>query len=314
MNKFLPVDGGHSLHLDEFVLMQGAYFDGFKALVYKLAPSGNTFLQGVVIDTTGANVVYTSGYIAMDGEIYKVNSNSFTKSANPADALYFKPIQTAISPSPVTYEDATTQNVHFQRNAILKYKDVSDTDGVLLSNMSYGGSVIEGSILPWYPPPGKNVSDYFDSTGLGINAATGYAICNGLNNTLNLTGLYLGQATNIPSAGSLAPELAGTTATVGSITGRNTVQLTQSNIPNYNLPVSLNDPGHRHNFDQGGDNKPDGAPNWGVVQTNNDSGGVDGHISTSTTGITVSVNSGGSNVATENRPATFNLYYIMRIR
>src|SRR6187402_1698067 len=99
MNKFLPQTGGHSLKLDEFQLMQSAYFDGFKALVNKLVPNGNAVLDGIIIDTTGVNVVFTSGYISIAGEILKVDAGTFPKSTNPSDVLYFKPVETVIAPS-----------------------------------------------------------------------------------------------------------------------------------------------------------------------------------------------------------------------
>jgi hypothetical protein len=328
MNKFLPQTGGHSLKLDEFQLMQNSYFEGFKALVNKLAPSGNVMIDGVIVDQSGVNVINTSGYIAIAGEILKVEANSFAKSLNPADLLYFKPIQTVIAPSPVTYEDTVPKNVHFERKAILKYKDISDTDGVLYSDMSFPGVLIEGGIIPWYPPTGKVVSDYFDNTGKGINSAIGYAICNGLNNTLDLRGMYLPMTTNVPFTGGVAPLrtiLDGITANAGTEGGRGLVTLTKAQLPNYTLTTVVTDPSHYHLTFGNSDNTTLGPTTYPTAShgTGGNLGyGIQGSTtvatfgksSSVTTGITVTVTSGGSGSSHENRPPSFYLYYVTKIR
>ncbi|MEO6303608.1 MAG: hypothetical protein ABIP51_10575, partial [Bacteroidia bacterium] len=234
MNKFLPQTGGHSLKLDEFQLMQNSYFEGFKALVNKFSSGGNVILDGLVIDQTGVNVIFTSGYIAIGSEILKVEAGSFPKSVDPSDILYFKPIENVLAPSPVTYEDTVSKNVHFERKAIFKYKESGDTDGVAYSAMSFPGSVIEGSVMPWYPPTGMLVTDYFDATGLGINSGKGYAICNGLNNTLDLRGMFIPMATNVPYSGGSTPLriiLDSVTANPATTGGRSLVTLDTTQIP-----------------------------------------------------------------------------------
>lgn len=312
MNKFLPQTGGHSLHLDEFILMQNAYFDGFKALVNKIAPSGNMIIDGFVVDQTGPSVVYTSGYITFNGEIFKVDSGSFTK--DNTKLLYLKPVETAIAPSPITYEDTAAKNVHLQRKAILKYWDGTESDGINYNSLSYPGSVIEGSIMCWVPPTGTVVTDFFDTTGKGIGKALGYAICNGLNNTLDLRGMNMAMATTVPFSGGSAPLraiLAGTTAQAFDEAGRNLVVLTKAQMPSYALTLTVNDPGHfhtevgpgaigNHAGGSAGFDRPNGT------QTNN--------TGTKVTGITVSGNSGGSDQGHENRQATIYVYYITRIQ
>lgn len=323
MNKFLPTIGGHSLRLDEFTLMQSAYLDGFKALVYKIAPTGNVILSGLTVDQTGVNVVYTSGYIAIAGEIYSVAAGSFPKSSNPSDVLYFLPVEAVISPSsPVLYEDTTSHNVHFARVAIFKYKDTGDSTGVNYTSMAYPGLVTEGQIIPWYPPAGKTVSDYFDNTGKGINACEGYAICNGLNNTLDLRGMTLGMTTNTPYTGGSNPLRAildGLTYGAGTEGGHNVITLTKQQLPNYALSLSVSDPGHRHTAKSGytfysdSDGAGSSLSNSGHDAVDFDTKTADG-LNNSTTGITVSGNLGGGGQSHENRQPTFYLYYITRIR
>lgn len=328
MNKFLPLTGGHSLKLDEFNLMQNSYFDGFKALIYKFSPTGNIVISGVIVDQTGPNVIYTSGWVSINGEILAVDADSFPKSLSPSDVLYFKPIQTVIPPSPVTYEDTVSKNVHYERKAILKYKEVSDSDGVLYSEISFPGPIIEGTIMPWYPPNGKTVSDYFDNTGLGINSAIGYAICNGLNNTLDLRGMYLPMTTNVPFTGGSDPLrtiLDGITSNAGTTGGRGLVTLDKTQLPSYNLPVSITDPKHYHltfgnanNTGMSSSNYPtanhSSRGNMGYDIWGSTTAPVFGRSSTNSTGITITVSSGGSGSSHENRPPSFYVYYIMKIR
>lgn len=320
MNKFLPVIGGHNLRLDEFKLMQDSYLEGFKALVLKLIPTGNGILDAFIVDETGTDVVFTSGYVSIGGEIFKVNSGTFPKSTNTADILYVKPIQTIISPSsPVIYENTTSNNVHFKREAILKYKVGTDTDGVNYSDLSYPGSVLEGSIMPWAVPAGKTVAEFFDATGKGINNARGYAICNGLNFTLDLRGMFLAETTNAFSTTPLRPILNGVTGDAGSEGGQNVVGLTQANLPNSPLSLSLNDPTHNHVTPVPRTFQVGAMYEGNTLRQASDRGLYKGDFSITNTsnavptGITISGTIGGNEDPHENRPPVYYLYYITRI-
>lgn len=312
MNKFLPQTGGHDLHLDEFVLMQNSYFDGFKALIRKIAPSGNIIVDGFVVDQSGPSVVYTSGYVIFNDEIFRIDAGTFTKDISKT--LYLQIVESPLPPSPITYEDTGSKNVHIQRKAILKYFQVGDTNGINYNTLSYPGSVLEGSIDSWVPPVGTVVSDYFDSTGLGIGKALGYAICNGLNNTLDLRGMNLAQATSVPFTGGTNPLRAilnGTSNAVGDVAGKNLVALTKSEIPNYALSLTVTDPGHVHTEIGPGSisNHPGGSAGYdrpNGVQTNT--------TGSSTTNISVSGNTDGGGQGHENRQATYYVYYITRVR
>jgi microcystin-dependent protein len=322
MNKFLPQTGGHPLHLDEFILMQDAYLDGFNALVRKLAPSGNMVIDGFHVDQSGPNVVYTSGWIAFNGEIYKVDSGTFPK--DTLLTLYVKPVQTTIAPSPQTYEDTTSKAVHVQRKAILKYQ-AGDVDGIVYSALAYPGVVIEGGILPWYPPTGTAVTDYFDTTGLGIGKGFGYAICNGLNGTLDLRGMFIPMATTVPYSGGSSPLraiLSGTTASAGTEAGLGLVTLTTTQMPSHNHTIT--DSGHFHFCISGVDSGAAVGPTT-YVSVGHSTGGNLGYGLTATGSVAtggktdrkesgISLASAGSGGSHENRPPSFYVYYITRVR
>lgn len=307
MNKFLPLTGGHSFRLDDLMMMENSYLDGFNALLRIFSGTGSCILDGIIVTIGSITVTYTSGYVAVNGEIYQVAAGSFAKSSNPADILYFKPIQTVITPSPVTYEDTGSKNVHFQRVAILKYKQVGDTDGEEYFKCLRSDA---GEIRDWLPPTGTLVSDFFDATGLGINVKKGWAICNGLNGTPDFRGFYTAEGTDVlaSGAGALNAALNGLTPHIGDTFGVNQVTLTQANLPN--VSFSVTDPGHHHDL-------PADASGISNIQSISDTPNADegfngGHqTATATTGITV--NSGGSGTAVENRPPTKYVYKIMRL-
>jgi hypothetical protein len=306
MNKFLPSTGGHSFRLDDLMLMQDSFFSGFDALIRIFSGTGSCIVSGIVVDTSGVNVLYTDGYVAIKGEIFQVVAGSFTKSVNPADILYFKPVQTAIIPSPVTYEDTTAKNVHFSRTAILKYKEVGDTDGEEYFKTLRADA---GNIIDWTLPSGTQLSDFFDNTGLGINTKAGWAICNGIH-APDLRGFYTAMGTNVPSTGSpaLDSSLSGLTPTVGGKFGVNKAALTQANLPAVNLTV--NDPGHAHGLPIDGGGAQD---RQSLLPSANSDEGLSGSNLTApaTTGITV--HTGGTGDPIDKRPPTYYVYKIMRL-
>lgn len=312
MNKFIPLTGGHKLQLDEFVLVQNSFLEGFNALVKKINPTGNCILDGVIIDQSPSTIItVTEGYIAIKdpisnmSEIYKVDSQTLTKSLNPLDVLYFKPIQTTIAPSPVVYKSTLSKIVHLERKAVLKYKGVADTDGQELSNFYYTGSIVEGTIFAWRIPVNKTLGDYFTSTGIGINSMLGSFICNGENNTIDLRGMFLPMATNVPASPGNLPSRTNLDSVASNLGegGRNKKLITQAQLPNYQLPVT--DPGHSHGFTLGSD-RASGSANGNFAKT--DSNTVNKTTQVSVTGITV--NSGGSGQDFDVRPASYYLYYI----
>jgi hypothetical protein len=312
MNKFSPVTGGHPLKLDDLMLMQSAYLSGFMGLVDALSPTGSCILKGVKVTTSGSTVTYTDGFVAIAGEVFVVTGSSFPLSSNPSDILYFNPVESPVPPDPTTYQDTSIKNVHLQRVAVLKYKAVGDSLGV-----EYFKSLRTdaGDIRDWINPQGTAVTDFFDTTGLGINIKEGWAICNGLNGTPDLRGFFTAMATNVPAsgAGGLSGLLSGTTNSLADQIGQGKITLTQGNLPNYNLPITDNGHIHSEKFsnyinisDSGsGTNIPTLGTNGAPPITLNDISQLN------TTGITVST--GGSSVPIENRPPTFYVYKIMKV-
>ena len=140
-------------------------------------------------------------------------------------------------------------------------------------------------------------------SGSALNIPTGWALCDGTDNTPNLQDRFVVGA--------------GQTYAVGDTGGANTVALSIANLPAHNHSASstststVNDPGHSHTY-QGVN------PSSGEGRSDRRSQPTNKNTSTSTTGITVSTSTSttigntGSGTAHENRPPFYALAYIMK--
>jgi hypothetical protein len=303
MKKFLPKTGGHRLRLDDLKLLQTAYFDGFKAFASFLDTSLNVILSGINISSNSTTVTNTEGYVTWQGEVFYVAAGSFPKQGT--DPFYLTLSESVLPPSPVTYKDLTSQNVHFNRAMVLGY--YAEGQGEYLTNFTRASAsgVKTGVIQDWY----GNVNTNFDSTGLGINNMVGYAVCNGgtFSGTTvpDLRGRFLTGSTNVPASG--APALDGSVGTyiMGAVGGLATVALTaDQNGPHTHDVV---DPGHIHNIPQG--NSYTGAGGARVGRGNDAPNNTP--TNSATTGITIG--SSGTGAAHENRPPFFASIKIIKL-
>lgn len=241
--------GGHPVHNDDADLIQSAYAEGLKAIISIFDASLNVILSGFIITDDGTTISCTSGYISWQGEVYSIPSTSFAKVVG--GNLYLNLVSTVLAPSPVLYKDQTLQNVHIDRTLQLKYYSVGDV-GEYVSAFARTSALgfKQGMIFDYI----GNVNTNFDVTGLGINAMSGFACCNGNTFTISggvtltvpdLRGRTRIGASNIPNQG--APTYNTTILSspqIGVPGGSAFITLTKSNLPNYNLPIT--DIGHYH--------------------------------------------------------------------
>lgn len=83
MNRFLTYEGGQPVHLDDFDFIQDSFSDMLKGLCRALQFGERSILFSDPVSTavSGNNTVYTTmpgGYIAIDDEIYPVQTGSLT--------------------------------------------------------------------------------------------------------------------------------------------------------------------------------------------------------------------------------------------
>lgn len=301
MKLFQPTTGGHPLKIDDLLLLQSAYRDGFQALASNLSANQNCILSGVTISTNSSTVTCSSGYAFWQGETYEVLSTSFSFSSS---GVYFlKLVSTILPPSPDTYKNLTVNNVHFNRQLQLEYYNQGDLGEYLSAFIRVGsGNILSGMVIDWY----GDVTSNFDQTGAGLGTLAGYQICNGNANSPDLRGRFTVMPTNVPSQG--APTLNGTvgTYTFKDIGGEVAHTLNESEIPTIDINSLMNDPGHSHSYVsvQLNKNHPSGTKDNEARydQTEN--------TSTSTTGITFAPFGGG--LPHENRPPYYALIKIIK--
>ena len=130
----------------------------------------------------------------------------------------------------------------------------------------------------------------------GSTTPTGWAICDGSNNTPDLRDRFV--------VGT------GTSYAIGNTGGSNTVTLTDQQMPVHSHPIT--DPGHTHSFSR----VDEGVSSGSATVMDGPTAGGDFSVSNETTGITATDNVGGLNGITqahENRPPYYALAFIMRV-
>lgn len=320
MKKFEPQTGGHRFRLDDLMLMQQAVIEALSGLVSALNPSQNCVISGVkasVITSSNTHSI-SGGFAAFQGEVFRVNAVDLAYDASKR--LFLKVNEVILTPSPVLYQDSNTKTVHFDRTLVVKYFNAGDGDqdgvnGMYYDNTGMGVTVPPGVVVEYYMVQGETINDVFDTSGLGKNKLKGWAMCNGLNGTPDLRGLF----TVMPSAGVFnpAPLVSNAISGIGvsQSQGTQNVSILQNNLPNYNLTV--NEQPHTHKFNTAGDHDMTPASTFRVIESFSDNLGnpsfhnVDADMAGATTGL--SVNSAGGNTPLKVVPPSVGMFKIMRI-
>ena len=140
MNKLLFREGGQPFYLDDLDFMQSAFADTVKGIV---STYGNVILSGCnvppPISIAGRPTTYNweEGYIAINGEVYRVEEGSFE--GGMSASLYWKVVSTEGQKE--IYENTSENNVY-------QYRKVELTDTVTSSDIYVFASSV------------KNMNDY----------------------------------------------------------------------------------------------------------------------------------------------------------
>lgn len=179
MKKLNTFTGGHPLRLDDIAHLQDGVIDALKGVVNGLgANNQNLILQGCV--TSGfAPISLSAGYIYFNGEVYPVDAQTLPILAI-GQSYYFTVEEVVVSPSPVTYQDSSSKNVHVRRRMKVVGASIAPVDSFLMNsavrlNQILGLTPQRGIIM--YSGPVTN----FESTGKGKSGTQldGWALCNG---------------------------------------------------------------------------------------------------------------------------------------
>jgi len=189
--------GGHKYRNDDVTTVQNGVIEAFEGICKAIGLNQTTYiLQGCTWDYLGG-LTYTvnAGFIYHNGVIYPVDAHTPTYVGN---TLYWVVVTKVLSPSPVTYGDASTHDCHIRERMELrdlaappvgtyvlesntcpytKYVGITPQNGIIM----YSGSVADfsGSI---YNPVG---------TGNRGTPVEGWALCNGANTTPDLRGRFI---------------------------------------------------------------------------------------------------------------------------
>lgn len=110
--------GGHRFHIDDLNHMQ----NGMKTMLNELASSltqGNStvLMHGAKITEGGGNTSITAGLAYIDSELFEVVAG--TLSGTGIVDLEYQILEDYLAPSPVTYADLSSRNVHRYRYVVL---------------------------------------------------------------------------------------------------------------------------------------------------------------------------------------------------
>ncbi len=185
--------------------------DGVKlALADLLAIAPSFYASGCILTATpsGVDTVYaiTEGVVVINGEPMAVPSASVTKS--PTQVVFLVPEDVPLDPIPTRNLDGSQDQVMLERRARLAVAGLMP-DGAVgvgvprkedIERLRFKGRLVpRGSIMPYAGP-----MDDFNGTGLGLSgtAMEGWAVCNGLNGTVDMRGMVPMGATGVPASGA----------------------------------------------------------------------------------------------------------------
>lgn len=124
MNKLdLTNLGGHPLKLDDLRILQAASIEAFSGILAGMQDSAGLgyILAGCELTAVSGEWHIGAGYVCLKlataAEIYFVPSHNTGVSSSSTP--YWKIVETVIAPSPTTYKNAASVNVHLQRRLTL---------------------------------------------------------------------------------------------------------------------------------------------------------------------------------------------------
>lgn len=236
MKKALFETGGRFLLGEDFQLIQDNYREISSALARSLSFGLNLsqpiILTGVAWQIGPGTITATEGWFYYQDEFYKFNPPEVPIAATGLDNVAF--YRQEVTLRSMRYKvGGTPRKIHTETVIRLQTLDWINT------NVSVSDRIPVNIVQRVYSLPPKavveidilldEISNCFDSTGLGINQYTGWAICNGNNGTVNRQGRVPVQLSDDSDFDTL-----------GKIGGAKTAKLTVANMPphNHTIPVA----------------------------------------------------------------------------
>lgn len=242
MDRFKPRAGTGRFAFQHIDYMQDSAQKALaNAFADYIAVTDSFYVQGGELTEapsgTATTYTITDGVVCLAGEFMPLVGGSVLKAATQVIFLAIQDVGVDVYPVPNV--DGQVDHVMRERKAVMQVgaaypvgafnvhqQRKSDIDMLRLK----GRVVPKGGILPYF---GSMTS--FDATGLGIanTPMEGWAVCNGLNNTMDMRGLVPIGATNVPAsgAGAMYGGVAAGVTNAGEASGSDGVAIGANNLP-----------------------------------------------------------------------------------
>jgi hypothetical protein len=247
MDRYQPRNGSGLIAWQHIQFQQDAAqktlanaFDDYIAITDSFYVQGGEITEAPVVSATDYTI--TAGVVCIRGEFMPLDAGAVTKAASQVVYLIVQDVGVDVYPDANT--DGQVDYVMRDRKAIIQVGVAYPADSVSINiarksdlDMARlkGRVVPKGGILPYFGP-----MNLFTATGKGLvgTAVEGWAVCNGLNDTIDMRGMVPLGATNVPSsgAGSVYGGVMPGPVNAGDAVGGDMVQLDANNLPAHNHP------------------------------------------------------------------------------
>lgn len=205
--------------------------------------SSSFYVQGGDITSTpsgtGTSHTLTAGVVCLAGEFMPLQATAGPLLQSASQVVFIVIQDTGIDAYPVPNTDGQVDYVKRQRVAVLTVGAAYPTGSFSVAmprktdldmQRLKGRVVPKGGILPYF-----GAMTNFDATGLGLvnTPAEGWAVCNGMNGTIDMRGLVPLGATNVPNSGAPAiyEGVAAGATDAGAAIGQDDRVLAPNNLP-----------------------------------------------------------------------------------
>lgn len=301
--------GGFPLTIERLQFLQETYGKAISQLT-RLAGNGKIIIDGTVLNDSATPTTVTDGVIIVDGEIIEFRGGAY----NDRVAIF-----ETVDDVPYNEDLDSDGNLDLKASDVVRFAQCAATGG--LTPFQFDDLTRVGNLQTVAPIVGE-IKMFFGAIG---DIPQGWVICDGNNGTPNFAGRFP-VGTGVWNTGSVSVPY-----DVGDEGGEFGVELTKQQLPSYNLTgTTYSGGGHSHgyrdgyfieafpspndvingydselvgnNFRGSGDTDADNRYIWYKNRTTN-------YQSSHTHGI--SLPSGGSNQAHENRPPFIAVHFIM---
>lgn len=279
--------GGFPLTIERLQFLQDTYGKAISQLT-RLAGNGKIIIDGTVLNDPATPTTVTDGVIIVDGEIIEFRGGAY----NARVAIF-----ETVDDVPYNEDLDSDGNLDLKASDVVRFAQCAATGG--LTPFQFDDLTRVGNLQTVAPIVGE-IKMFFGAIG---DIPQGWVICDGNNATPNFGGRFpIG--TGVFNTGTVSIPY-----DVGDEGGEISVELTKQQLPNYSLTgTTSNNGAHTHNYQRSKDGRG--------YETRNDDNphSVWENKTTSSSGShthTVTVNSGGSNQAHENRPPFIAVHFIM---